>query len=188
MWRHNHLPLTARIRHSHQELLQICLAEVKCLCGVWVKCLSSHSTSNYRLNWNLHVRPGHSKEFAWTISRVSHVLITTNDWCSGKQHNLIPSGPWLEPMPWQIIFATFRDLCLHVGPWNYLWRLGILYFKIILTCGTKVGLWRRWHGENAYMWNPRKIYDDLEHSIFEKMLTCGTLLNFMTTWNNLFLK
>jgi hypothetical protein len=26
------------------------------------------------------------------------------------------------------------------------------------------------------------------NTIFEKMLTCGTLLNFMTTWNNLFLK
>jgi hypothetical protein len=33
----------------------------------------------------------------------------------------------------------------------------------MLTCGTKVGLWRRWHGENAYMWDPRKFYVDLEH-------------------------
>jgi hypothetical protein len=37
------------------------------------------------------------------------------------------------------------------------------------------------------MWDPRKFYDDLEHSIFERMLTCGTLLNFMTTSNTLFL-
>jgi hypothetical protein len=68
-------------------------------------------------------------------------------------------------------------------------------FKIMLTCGTKVGLWRRWPGENAYMWDPGKFYDDLKHSIFLKnvymwdpiefyddlehsifkiMLTCGT--------------
>ena len=38
----------------------------------------------------------------------------------------------------------------------------------------------------AYTWDPITIYDDLEHSIFEKMLTCGTQLNFMTTWNTLF--
>jgi hypothetical protein len=36
------------------------------------------------------------------------------------------------------------------------------------------------------MWDPRKFYDDLEHSNFERMLTCGTLLNFMTTWNTVF--
>jgi hypothetical protein len=34
MWRRNHLPLTARIRHSYHELLQIYIAEVKSLCGV----------------------------------------------------------------------------------------------------------------------------------------------------------
>jgi hypothetical protein len=73
-------------------------------------------------------------------------------------------------------------------PWKILWRLGTLYFKIMLTCGTKVGLWRLWHDENAYMWDPRIFYDDLEHSIFEKMFTCGTQLNFMTTSNTLFLK
>jgi hypothetical protein len=39
----------------------------------------------------------------------------------------------------------------------------------------------------AYMWDPRIINDDLEHSIFEKILTCGTQLNFMMTWNTLFL-
>jgi hypothetical protein len=38
----------------------------------------------------------------------------------------------------------------------------------------------------AYTWDPGTIYDDFEHSIFEKMLTCGTQLNFMTTWNTLF--
>jgi hypothetical protein len=38
------------------------------------------------------------------------------------------------------------------------------------------------------MWDRGKFYDDLEHSIFEKMLTRGTLLNFMMTWNTLFLK
>jgi hypothetical protein len=37
------------------------------------------------------------------------------------------------------------------------------------------------------MWDPIEFYDDLEHSIF-KWLTCGTLENFMTTWNTLFLK
>ena len=170
MWRRNHLPLTARIRHSYHELLQICVAEVKCLCEVWVKCLASHSIRNCRLNWNLHVGPGHSKEFAWTISWVSHKTRTTKKWCSGKQHSLVPSGPWFEPMPWQIIFATFRDIasadlakmltcgtlenlmttwntlfskkCLHVGPNWILWWLGTLYFKIMLTCGTDVGLWR----------------------------------------------
>jgi hypothetical protein len=173
MWRRNHLPLTARIRHSYHELSQICVAKVKSLCEIWVKCLASHSISDYRLNWNLHVGPSHSKDFAWTISRFSHVLITTNDWCSGKYHNLVSSDPWFEPMPWQIVFAMFRDLCLHVGPSNYLWRLGTLYFKIILTCGTKFVLWRRWHGENAYMWDPRKFYDNLEHSIFEKCLHVG---------------
>jgi hypothetical protein len=44
------LTLTARIRHSYQELLQICVAEVKRLCEVRVKCLASHSIRNYRLN------------------------------------------------------------------------------------------------------------------------------------------
>jgi hypothetical protein len=34
MWRRNHLPLTAMIRHSYHELLQICVAEVKSLCEV----------------------------------------------------------------------------------------------------------------------------------------------------------
>jgi hypothetical protein len=38
----------------------------------------------------------------------------------------------------------------------------------MFTYETKVCLWRRWHGENAYMWDPGKFYDDLEHSIFEK--------------------
>jgi hypothetical protein len=38
----------------------------------------------------------------------------------------------------------------------------------------------------AYTWNPGTIYDDLEHSIFEKTLTCGTQLNFMATWNTPF--
>jgi hypothetical protein len=38
------------------------------------------------------------------------------------------------------------------------------------------------------MWDPAKFYDGLEHSIFEKMLTRGTLSNFMTTWSTLFLK
>jgi hypothetical protein len=39
-----------------------------------------------------------------------------------------------------------------------------------------------------FEWDPRANYDDLEHSIFEKMLTCGTLENFMTTWNTLLSK
>jgi hypothetical protein len=38
----------------------------------------------------------------------------------------------------------------------------------------------------AYTWDPEIIYDDLEHSIFKKMLTCRTQLNFMMTWNTLF--
>jgi hypothetical protein len=29
------------------------------------------------------------------------------------------------------------------------------------------------------MWDPGKFYDDLEHSIFEKILTCVTLLIFI---------
>jgi hypothetical protein len=29
----------------------------------------------------------------------------------------------------------------------------------------------------AYTWDPRTIYDDLEHYIFKKMPTCGTQLN-----------
>jgi hypothetical protein len=32
----------------------------------------------------------------------------------------------------------------------------------------------------AYMWDHGTIHDDLKLSIFEKMLTCGTQLNFMT--------
>jgi hypothetical protein len=38
------------------------------------------------------------------------------------------------------------------------------------------------------MWDPGKNYDDFENYIFEKMLTCGTQLKFMTTWNTLFFK
>jgi hypothetical protein len=38
------------------------------------------------------------------------------------------------------------------------------------------------------MWDPSKLYDDLEHSNFERMLTCGTLLNFMMNWNTSFFK
>jgi hypothetical protein len=74
---------------------------------------------------------------------------------------------------------------LHVGPNWILQLLGTLYFKIMLTRGTKVGLRRCWPGENTYMWDPKKFYDDLEH-YFWKMLTCGTQLNFMMTWNTTF--
>jgi hypothetical protein len=28
--------------------------------------------------------------------------------------------------------------------------------------------------KNAYMWEPIEFFDDLEHSIFKIMLTCGT--------------
>jgi hypothetical protein len=28
--------------------------------------------------------------------------------------------------------------------------------------------------KNAYMWDPTEFYDDLEHSVFRIMLTCGT--------------
>jgi hypothetical protein len=45
----------------------------------------------------------------------------------GKQHSLVPLDPWFEPMPWQIIFATFRDLAFAD-------------LAKMLTCGTKVGL------------------------------------------------
>jgi hypothetical protein len=38
------------------------------------------------------------------------------------------------------------------------------------------------------MWDPAKFYENLENSIFKIMLTCGTLLNCMTTWNIIFLK
>jgi hypothetical protein len=170
MWRRNHLPPTARIRHSYHELLQICIAEVKSLCEVWVKCLAIHLIRNVRLNWNLHVGHGHSKEFTWTINISSHIPITTNKWCSGKQHTFVPSCPWFEPMPWLIIFATFRDLCLPVGPWNYLWRRGTLYYQKMLTCGTLEKFMTTWN------------------TIFEIMLTRGTLQNFMTTWNTMFFK
>jgi hypothetical protein len=156
MWRHNHLPLTARIRHSYHELLQICVAKVKSLCEVWVKCLISHSIHNYRLNWNLHVGPSHSKEFAWTISWVSHKPCTTKKWCSSKQHSLVPSGPWFKPMPWQIIFATFRDLASTD-------------LAKMLTRGTLELFMTTWN--NLFS---------------KKILTCGTQLNFMTTWNTLF--
>jgi hypothetical protein len=65
-------------------------------------------------------------------------------------------------------------------------------FKIILTCGTTVGLWRHWHGENAYMWDlgkrlgtlyfrkkclhvgPYWILWRLGTLCFKIMLTCGT--------------
>jgi hypothetical protein len=38
------------------------------------------------------------------------------------------------------------------------------------------------------MWDSIEFYDDLEHSTFKIMVTCGTLQNFMTSWNTLFLK
>jgi hypothetical protein len=103
-WRHNHLPLTARIRHSYHKLLQIC---------------------------------------------------TSKKWCSGKQQSLVPSGPWFEPMPWKIIFATFRELASAD-------------LVKMLTCGTL------------------KLFMTTWNTLFEKMLTCGTQLNFMMTWNTLF--
>jgi hypothetical protein len=56
---------------------------------------------------------------------------------------------FMTPLTWQ--------KCLHVAPWKILWRLGTLYFR-----------------KNAYMWDQTKFYDDLEHSIFKIMLTCGT--------------
>jgi hypothetical protein len=46
-------------------------------------------------------------------------------------------------MTWNTLFLK---KCLHVGPNWILWRPGTLYFKIMLTCGIKVGLWRCWHG------------------------------------------
>jgi hypothetical protein len=132
---------------SYHELLQICIAEVRSLYEVWVKCLASHSICNYRLNWNLHVGPGHSKEFEWTISRVSHIPITTNKWCSGKQHNLVPQVPGSNSCHGKLflqhfvtyyytwdseLFMTtwntlFSKKCLHVGPNWILWRLGTLF-------------------------------------------------------------
>jgi hypothetical protein len=36
---------------------------------------------------------------------------------------------------WNLLFLK---KCLHVGPNWIVWRLGTLYFKIMLTCGTKV--------------------------------------------------
>jgi hypothetical protein len=47
--------------------------------------------------------------------------------------------------------------CLHVGPWKNLWRFETLYFQ-----------------KKSYMWDPTEFYDDLGHSIFKIMLTCGT--------------
>jgi hypothetical protein len=46
--------------------------------------------------------------------------------------------------------TLFRDLCLHVGPWNNLWWLGTFYFR-----------------KKAYMWDPTEFYDDWEHSILK---------------------
>jgi hypothetical protein len=60
-------------------------------------------------------------------------------------------------------------------------------FKKMLTCGMEVGLWRRWHGENPYMWDLENFMTTW-NTIFEKMLTCGTLLNFVTTRNTLCFK
>jgi hypothetical protein len=47
----------------------------------------------------------------------------------------------------------------------------------MLTCGTLLNFMTTWNtlfSKNAYMWDPTKFYDDLEHSIFKIMLTCGT--------------
>jgi hypothetical protein len=112
-------------------LLQICVAEVESLCEDWVKSLTNHSIGNYRLDWNLHVEPGHSKEFAWTIIWVSHRTCTTKKWCSGKQHSLVPLGPWFEPMPWQIIFATIHYLASKD-------------LAKMLTCGTQLNFMMTW--------------------------------------------
>jgi hypothetical protein len=53
-------------------------------------------------------------------------------------------------MPCHIIFATFRDLCLHVGH-------GTIYDNLEHSILKK----------NAYMWDPTEFFDDLEHSILK---------------------
>jgi hypothetical protein len=58
---------------------------------------------------------------------------------------------------WFMTLLTWQK-CLYVGPWKILWQLGTLYFrKKMLTCGT-----------------PPKFLDDLERSFFKIMLTCRT--------------
>jgi hypothetical protein len=47
----------------------------------------------------------------------------------------------------------------------------------MLTCGTQLHFMMTLNTQfknNAYMWDPTKIFDDLEHSIFKITLTCGT--------------
>ena len=52
------------------------------------------------------------------------------------------------------LFITLN--CGLVGPQNFMTIWNTLFLK------------------KAYMWDPSKFYDDMEHSIFKIMLTCGT--------------
>jgi hypothetical protein len=61
------------------------------------------------------------------------------------------------------------------------------YFKIMLTCGPKL-VYDTADMAKMLTCGTLKNFMTTWNTIFEKMLTCGTLLNFMTTWNNLFLK
>jgi hypothetical protein len=79
-------------------------------------------------------------------------------WCSGKQHSLVPPGPYFEHMPWQNIFATFRDIASAD-------------LAKMLTCGTLELFITTWNTlfskKNAYMWDLIEFYDDLEHYILK---------------------
>ena len=47
----------------------------------------------------------------------------------------------------------------------------------MLTRGTLelfMTTWNTLFSKNAYMCDPTEFYDDLEHSVFKIMLTCGT--------------
>jgi hypothetical protein len=56
---------------------------------------------NYYDDSLIEVAHTSTETYMWDLVTVRnlHELITTNDWCSGKRHNLVPSGPWFEPMP-----------------------------------------------------------------------------------------
>jgi hypothetical protein len=56
-----------------------------------------------------------------------------------------------EIYKWDLVnvknFPSSGTLEPFMTTWN------TLFFEKMLTCGTKVGLWRCWHGKNACMWD-----------------------------------
>jgi hypothetical protein len=77
------------------------------------------------------------------------------------------------------------EKCLHVGPNRILWRLGTLFQNSVYMLDQSWFLtlltWRK-----CLHVGPWKILWRLGTLYFRKMLTCGTQLNFMMTWNTLF--